>query len=125
MFDYPRSGMFNLRVSYQTSLYRPPVDVLETNTEFLVRVEIAGVNEKDFSIDLIKNKLLVSGVRHDPLKNRSFHQMEITFGEFQIEILLTQSINRDVIKAEYHNGFLLISIPKAVPQEILVQDKDA
>jgi HSP20 family protein len=124
MFDYPRSGMFNLRVSYQTNFYRPPVDVLETKKEFLVRIEIAGVNEKDFTIDFNKNRLLVSGFRNDPLKNRTFHQMEINFGEFQIEIQLTHPINRETIKAEYQNGFLEISLPKTVPQEILIQDKD-
>lgn len=125
MFDYPRSGMFNLRISYQTNCYHPPVDVVETLKEFLVRIEIAGVNEKDFTVDFDKNRLLVSGFRNDPLKNRTFHQMEIHFGEFQIEIIIPQPINRDSIKAVYINGFLEISLPKATPQEISIKDKES
>jgi HSP20 family protein len=125
MFEYPRSGMFNLRVSYQTNYYHPPVDVIETENNFLVRIEIAGVNEKDFSIKFDKNALLISGIRQDPLKNNSFHQMEISFGEFEIKIHLPQQIDRDSIKAEYTNGFLEIKLTKAVPHEIFVKDKDA
>jgi HSP20 family protein len=125
MFDYPRSGTFNLLVSYQTNYYRPPLDVIETDKSFLVRIEIAGVNEKDFSIKFDKNALLISGFRQDPMKNQSFHQMEISFGEFEIKIHLPQQIDRDSIKAEYKNGFLEIILIKVVPQEIFIKDKDA
>lgn len=125
MFDYPRSGMFNLRVSYQTNLYEPPVDVIETPKEFLVRIEIAGVKEKDFSVKFEQNMLTVNGVRHDPLKNQTYHQMEIHFGEFQVEIHIASPIDQDSIKAEYKNGLLEISLTKAIPQEIYIKDKDA
>lgn len=125
MFEYSNSGMFNLRVAYQSNLYQPPVDVVESKVDFVVRIEIAGVDEKDFSIGFEKDRLLVTGFRHDPLKNRSFHQMEIHFGDFQIEVQFTQPINRDAINAVYKHGFLEISLPKAVPQEIPINDKDA
>jgi len=125
MFEYPRSGMFNLRVSYENNSYRPPVDVVETKKEFIIRVEIAGVNEKDFSIRMDHNTLFVSGIRHDPMKNHAFHQMEIHFGEFQIEVKILQPVDRDSIRAEYIDGFLTINIAKAVPQEIHIKDKEA
>ncbi len=125
MFEYPQSGMFNLRVSYQPNYYRPPVDVVETRNKFLVRIEIGGVNENDFNIKFDQNLLLVSGIRHDPLKNNSFHQMEILFGEFQIEIQIAHPVDRDSIKADYKNGFLEISLSKAIPREISIKDKEA
>lgn len=125
MFEYPRSGMFNLRVSYQNNNYRPPVDVIETTCDFLVRIEIAGVNENDFSIHMDQNVLLISGSRADPLKNFSFHQMEIHFGDFEIEVHIPSPIERNSIKAEYKNGFLEISMAKAKPTEIQIKNKDA
>ncbi len=124
MFEYPKSGMYNLRVSYHSNYYRPPVDVVESRQDYLVRIEIAGVEENDFSVNFEKNRLLVSGMRNNPYKNRSFHQMEIHFGEFQVEIILPQPINQNSIKAEYTNGFLEITLPKAVPHDISVHDKD-
>jgi len=125
MFEYPRSGMFNLRVSYQNNNYRPPVDVMETPEDFLVRIEIAGVHENDFNIQFEQNTLSVSGSRQDALKNCSFHQMEIHFGDFEVEIPIPRPIERNSIKAEYKNGLLEISMKKATPKEIQIKDKDA
>lgn len=125
MFEYPRSGMFNLRVSYQNNNYRPPVDVIETAGEFLVRIEIAGVNENDFSIHMDQNVLMISGSRSDPRKNFSFHQMEIHYGDFEVEIHIPHPIERNSIKAEYKNGFLEISMTKAKSTEIQIKNKDA
>lgn len=125
MFEYPKSGLYNLRVSYQTNYYHPPVDVVESRNDFLVRIEIAGVDEKDISVNFEKNHLYINGVRNNPYKNHSFHQMEIHFGEFHVEIYIPQPVNSNSIKAEYMNGFLEITLPKAVPQDISVKNKDA
>jgi HSP20 family protein len=125
MFEYPRSGMFNLRVSYQNNNYRPPVDVIETAKEFLVRIEIAGVQEKDFDIHFEQNILTISGSRLDEYKNFSFHQMEIHFGDFEVEIHIPQPVERNSIKAEYKNGLLEITLKKATVKEIQIKDKDA
>jgi HSP20 family protein len=125
MFEYPRSGMFNLRVSYQNNNYRPPVDVIETTHDFLVRIEIAGVQEKDFNINFEKNILTVIGSRQDEYKNFSFHQMEIHFGDFEVEIPFPRPVERNSIKAEYKNGLLEITLKKATAKEIQIKDKDA
>jgi HSP20 family protein len=123
MFEYPRSGMFNLRVSYQNNNYRPPVDVIETSGEFLVRIEIAGVNENDFNIHMDQNVLNISGTRIDARKNFSFHQMEIHYGDFEVEVHIPQPVDRNTIKAEYKNGFLDISMNKARPTEIQIKTR--
>jgi HSP20 family protein len=125
MFEYPRSGMFNLRVSYQNNNYRPPVDVIETAQEFLVRIEIAGVQENDFTINFEKNVLTVSGSRQDEYKNFSFNQLEIHFGDFEVEIHIPRPVDRNSIKAEYKNGLLEITLNKATAKEIQIKDKDS
>jgi HSP20 family protein len=125
MFEYSKPGMFNLRYNYQTNFYRPPVDVLETDTGFLVRVEIAGMQEDDFDIKFDNGILSVVGNRIDPIKNQTFHQMEIHFGEFRIEIKMNQPIQNNPITAEYKNGLLEILLLKAKPIEIPITDKDA
>lgn len=125
MFDYPQSGMYNLKVSIHSNIYHPPVDVIETNDRFLIRVEIAGVKEKDFNIRFEQSTLIISGVRNDHMKNHSFHQMEIHYGEFLVEVRISQPVDRDSIKAEYQNGFLEVTITKAIPREIHIIDKDS
>ena len=125
MFEYSNSGMFNLHFVHQTNYYTPPVDVLETNTGFVVRIEIAGMNEKDFEIKFDQNILSVRGIRHDPLRRQTFQQMEIHFGEFRIDIKINQPVMSDEISAEYKNGFLVIVLTNAQPHEIPITDKDS
>jgi HSP20 family protein len=117
--------MFDLLYTYQTNYYSPPVDVIETDTGFMVRIEIAGMNEKDFNIKFDQNILLVHGNRHDPIRNQAFQQMGIHFGEFRIEININHPINADEITAEYQNGFLSIILINAKPHEIPIINKDS
>jgi hypothetical protein len=67
----------------------------------------------------------ISGSRLDEYKNFSFHQMEIHFGDFEVEIHIPQPVERNSIKAEYKNGLLEITLKKATVKEIQIKDKDA
>jgi HSP20 family protein len=100
MFEYSKSGMFNLRYADQSKYYRPPVDVIDVETGFVIRIEIAGMNEKDFDIKFEQNIISIFGVRRDPIRNNSFHQMEIYFGEFRIEVTINQPIKPDSVVTE-------------------------
>jgi HSP20 family protein len=125
MFEYSKSGMFNLRFTNQAKYYRPPVDVIETETGFVLRIEIAGMKKEDFEIKFDKNIISITGVRRDPIRNNTFHQMEIHFGEFQIEVIINQAINPDSIAAEYQNGFLEVMLKKAEIIDIPINDKES
>jgi HSP20 family protein len=125
MFEFSKPGMFNVRYNNQMSLYRPPVDILESDSGILTRIEIAGMNIDDFEINFENNILAINGNRSDPIKNQIFHQMEIHFGEFRIEIIINLPIQLDSISAEYKNGFLEISILKAKTHEIPINHKDS
>ena len=54
----------NWRISSNPHTWRPPTDVYEREDSIIVRVEIAGMNEKDFAISLDQNTLVIRGVRH-------------------------------------------------------------
>lgn len=101
-----------------TSAWRPPTDVYETQDHFLVRVEIAGMREDGFSIEIDGRHLIIRGARQDITEKRAYHQMEIRFGEFIIEFDLPTPVNTDEVEAIYQNGFLRIQLPKARPRQI-------
>jgi len=42
-------------------VWRPPTDVYETDSHVVVRVEVAGVQKKDFQISLSERRLIISG----------------------------------------------------------------
>jgi HSP20 family protein len=110
------------RITTRSPAWRPPTDVFEIENTFVVRVEIAGMHEEDFSIELNGRNLAVRGSRQDMPERRAFHQMEIHFGEFAIELELPNYIEADQVQAVYSDGFLLIHLPKARPRQIPIAE---
>ena len=92
--------------------WRPPTDVYETEDAVIVRVEIAGMHETDFSIVLDGRYLSIRGVRQDIPERRAYHQMEILFGEFSVDVEMPVAVDAENVQAIYQNGFLKIMLPK-------------
>ena len=116
------SGSPSWRLTIRSPLWRPPTDVYETEESLVVRVEIAGMRDQDFSIELIGRILSIRGVRPDATSRRAYHQMEIRFGEFSIELELPLPVVSEQVEAVYNNGFLWITLPIARPRNIPVED---
>lgn len=110
------------RIVSKSHVWRPPTDVFETEEAILVRVEIAGSREEDFEISLEGQLLTIRGFRLDSSEKRAYHQMEIPFGEFSTEVELPFPIVSDQVQASYRDGFLRITLPKAQPRQIKIQD---
>lgn len=112
----------HLRMGTRSHVWRPPTDVFENDEAVIVRVEIAGMLENDFSIILDGRYLSVRGLRTDVMERRAYHQMEIRFGEFASDVELPYQISASEIEAVYSNGFLQIRLPKARPVRISVEE---
>ncbi|MCS6908754.1 MAG: Hsp20/alpha crystallin family protein [Anaerolineales bacterium] len=102
-------------------LWRPSTDVFETEDALIVRIEVAGMREEDFTILLDSKYLTVRGVRVDTSERRAYHQMEIPFGEFISEVELPFAVDAERIEAVYQAGFLRITLPKKPPQHIPIR----
>lgn len=114
------SEIMNPRHSLRSHIWRPPIDVFETNEAIVVRVEIAGMKESDFAITLDERHLSIRGTRPDSPERRAYRQMEIRFGEFLAEVDLHSQINVDEVEAVYSNGFLKVTLPKTGPHQIRI-----
>ena len=112
------AGFSRWQVSMRSPAWQPPTDVFETDGSIIVRVEIAGMRQDCFSIELEGRYLSIYGTRPDIRERRAFHQMEIRFGEFNILLELPQSVDSNQIEAIYNNGFLRIELPKSLPRHI-------
>jgi HSP20 family molecular chaperone IbpA len=108
------------RFAMRAHIWRPPTDMYETEETIVIRVEIAGMREQDFTVALEERTLSIRGVRSDPSERRAFHQMEIPFGEFSTEVELPSPIVPEGVEAIYREGFLQITLPKVRPQHIQV-----
>jgi len=95
-------------------IFRPPTDVYETANAVVVRVEVAGMDEHDFNIDLGRRTLVISGRRLDRSSSKiAYQQMEVFYGDFRTEVYLPWPINQAAVEATYRDGFLVVTLPKA------------
>jgi HSP20 family protein len=121
--SYYVSGMVNWHITGKPNFWRPPTDVYETEEKIVVRVEIAGMQDGEISVNFDHHILAISGTRSEQLEKRAFHQMEIYFGEFLTEVEILVPIDADNIQAEYQTGFLRVDLPKAVIKQINITEE--
>ena len=96
-----------------TCAWQPPTDVYEDDTGLVVRIEVAGLREQDFAITLTGNRLVVTGTRVDSEPKRTYHQMEIPFGDFRAEIHTSWEPTPENVRIGYEQGFLTIRLLRA------------
>jgi HSP20 family protein len=100
------------QVKSQSHIWSPPTDVFETENAYIVRVEIAGMRQQDFAVQVENNLLKISGVRSDKPERRAYHQMEVRFGEFSTIVAIPGPVDADNSGAEYEDGFLTVTLFK-------------
>lgn len=93
--------------------WSPPVDLYETESEFVVKAEVPEVKENDLSIRLEANILTIEGERR--LKRDrvgDYHRIERSYGRFKRSFILPEPVEIDTVKASLKDGVLKIILPK-------------
>jgi HSP20 family protein len=97
----------------------PPVNVAETEKDWIVTLELPGMEEKEIAVQLMGRQLVVSGERRfeEQKKGKEFQRIEFRYGSFQRSIELPQnaSLNAKDLCATYKHGILEITVPKLEP----------
>lgn len=116
--------ILKLEITPHSHAWHPPTDFFETETEFIIRVEIAGMSENDFSVHYDKNILVVLGKRSTLDSKCAYHRMEIPYGEFSTRILMPEEADIRCASAEYLNGFLTIHVPRSKSVNIKISSQE-
>jgi len=80
-----------------------------------VTLECPGMNENDFSIDVIDDVLVIRGEKHVERQqtNGRFHIMERAYGSFERALRLPVAVEQQDGQATYQRGVLLITLQRA------------
>ena len=91
-----------------------PVNIRETEKEYLLDVVAPGLSKDDFKISLENNLLTVSVEKKEETVNEGekFIRREFQFQGFKRSFSLDEKINADGISAQYVNGVLTLNLPK-------------
>ena len=113
---------------YSFSSWTPAVDIVEHDDEYLVKVELPGVNKEEVKLTLENNILTIRGEKKQEkeTKKENYHRVERSYGSFQRSFTLPAAVKSDKIDASYKDGILTVSLPKAEeakPKQIEVKVK--
>lgn len=96
-----------------SAIWRPPTDVYEIDDAIVIRIEIAGMDPEEIQVEFSAKVLRVTGARVDQHHRAAAHCLEVQYGEFASEVYLPGQYVVDEIDADYQDGFLTITLPKA------------
>ena len=125
LFDYPGVSRHGKLVT--TSDWTPAVDIKEEDHQFVLFVDVPGVEAKDIDITTEKGVLTIKGQRYAETKEEhaGYKRVERTRGSFQRSFTLPDTADTDNISAKNKNGVLEVVIPKHAqvqPRKITVQE---
>ncbi len=95
----------------------PAADVYENDKEYLIALDLPGIERSalDFSFD--ENKLTIRGERSPAVEDVNPRRSERTFGRFVRSFGLPTNVHREGIAAVYKDGVLRLRLPKRAEQQ--------
>ena len=113
LFDEPLADL--ARTSQLLSSWTPALDMFEDKDNLYVRAELPGMKKEDIDLSLHDGSLSISGERksEEKSKDTEVYRAERFFGRFQRTVSLPTAVATDKVKAQYTDGVLLVTLPKA------------
>jgi HSP20 family protein len=98
-----------------THTWMPPADIHETDNELVLTADLPGIDPKSIDIRVENNVLSLAGERkfEESGKNGNVHRVERMYGAFARSFTLSTPVDTDSIQANYKDGVLKITLPKA------------
>jgi len=95
--------------------FMPAAEMHETSNTIELRLEIPGMEAKDIDIRVTEQAVAITGERQSETKTEQsgMTRSEFRYGKFQRVIPLPARVQNDQVKADYKNGVLSLSMPKA------------
>jgi len=111
---------------YDNAVWVPLTDIFEDKDKYTLKLDLPGIKKEDVKISFVDGRLSISGERSQESehKDSKCHRIERSFGKYYRSFNLPENIQTDKIKAEFKDGQLAISIPKAdevKPKEIEIK----
>lgn len=93
---------------------KPSVDIVASDAEYTITVELPGVEEGDVNIEVVDDTLTIHG-RKEKVKeerNAQYYCMERSYGAFQRLLSLPEDADSDAITASFKKGVLTVTVPR-------------
>jgi HSP20 family protein len=119
---------FTRPLSIREGWSAPAIDMYQTDDEIVVKASLPGFKADDVQINITGDVLTLQGeMKHeDEKKEKAWHLREQRWGSFERSVALPTNVVADRASADFENGILTITLPKAEeakPRTISVKAK--
>lgn len=111
LFDDAFTRPFSIRDGWSV----PAIDMYQTDEELVVKASIPGYKAENVQISVTGDVLTLRGEvkQEDEKKEKAWHIREQRWGSFERSVALPTQVVADKAKAEFENGILIVTLPKA------------
>jgi len=112
LFDSLITNSGNENVGFS---FIPAAEMQETNDAIQLKLEIPGLEPENLDVQVTAEAVSISGERKFETKTeeKGVTRSEFRYGSFQRVIPLPTRVQNDQVQAEYKNGVLHLTLPKA------------
>ena len=100
---------------FERADWTPAADIYETDSGYLIALDLPGINREALEIDINDNRLLVKGTR--VVDESRARRSERPRGRFVRSFTVPASVDQNKIGADYKDGVLQIRLPKRAEQK--------
>lgn len=96
------------------STWSPPVDLYETEKEFVLLAELPGIEKGELDLQIVDRMIVLKGQRQSArdVSGQKYHRLERPVGRFERRFELPEPVDASSIKAKMVDGVLTVAIPK-------------
>jgi HSP20 family protein len=114
------------RESLAVAEWVPVVDILEDETEYLVKAELPEVTRENVHVTVENGRLTIKGERRFEKEEtgKKYHRVERSYGTFLRSFNLPENADAEKVEAQFKDGVLFVHLQKqekAKPREIEVK----
>ena len=101
--------------SQSSTSWTPAIEIQDREDSLVLRAEIPGVEAKDLDIQVAREAVAISGEHRyeNKTQEQSFFRSELRYGSFQRTIPLPVAVENNQAQAEFKDGILKLTLPKA------------
>jgi HSP20 family protein len=95
--------------------WAPTVDISETDSAYMIKGEIPGVNKEDVKVTIEDGMITMRGERklEKEEKDKKFHRIERSYGSFMRSFRVPDDVDENAVKAEFKDGMINVTLPKS------------
>jgi HSP20 family protein len=99
----------------ENAMWAPAIELQETDTAVIVKAVIPGIEAKELDVQVSENTVSITGEHREEKRTqeKGYFHSELQYGRFQRIVPLPVGVKHDQVQAEFKDGVLMLTLPKA------------